>query len=317
MQERIYVIAGKQESVCNVNCQRLLDKLIEPQDRATGLFKADQDISAVLVFDELRTLPFLSEKRVVLIKNADKFISKNRDLLEKYFDNPSATGILVFTVSSWNSRTKLAKKLPKVGKLITLKEPKRWQLPAKLCEYTAEAHNKKLTTDAANVLIELSGENLAMLYNEIDKLAVFTDKKQSIDAKDVESLVGHNRLFNSFNVIDSIISRNPSEAIGRLRRMFAEDKSAEYTFVGALAFHFRRMFNAKVLLERSIQPREVANRVRIWSNKEAFFGNLRKTTLKQIGQYLMKLAATDYAIKTGQQKAQVAAEQLVLKLTCR
>jgi DNA polymerase III delta subunit len=37
-------------------------------------------------------------------------------------------------------------------------------------------------------------------------------------------------------------------------------------------------------------------------------------SLKQIGSILQQLAATDYAIKTGLAKAEVAAEQLVLRL---
>ncbi|MHC4434443.1 MAG: DNA polymerase III subunit delta, partial [Planctomycetota bacterium] len=42
---------------------------------------------------------------------------------------------------------------------------------------------------------------------------------------------------------------------------------------------------------------------------------LRQKNLKQIGQYIQQLAETDYAIKTGQAKAQVAMEQLVLRLS--
>jgi len=95
--------------------------------------------------------------------------------------------------------------------------------------------------------------------------------------------------------------------------MFADDRTAEYTVVGAFAFHFRRQFHAKVLLEKGIHPSEVAKRLRIWSNKDSFFAQLRKMSLKQIAANLQQLAQTDYAIKTGQTKPRVAAEQLLLK----
>ncbi len=112
----IYVIAGKEESLVNAECRELLEELLEPEHRATGLFDADAaSVSASEVLDELRTVPFLTDKRVVVIKDADDFISKNRQLLEKYFDNPSPTGVLVLTVSSWSAQTKLAKRLPDGG----------------------------------------------------------------------------------------------------------------------------------------------------------------------------------------------------------
>ncbi len=312
--ELIYVIVGK-DSLVNAECDKLLEKLIEPEQRATGLFRADPaEVLVSDVLDELRTVPFLTERRVVLVKGADKFISENRQVLEKYFDNPCPTGIFILTVSGWPSKTKLAKKLAKVGRLLTVKQPKRWQLPGRLVEYASDGHGKNLTKEAAELLIELTGEELGRLYSETDKLALFADTEKAITVRHVELLIGHNRIFNAFSVIDACLAGNVAQAVERLRNMFAEDKSAEYTTVGAFAFHFRRMFNAKVLLEKGIQPAEISNRLRIWGNREGFFAQLRKMTLHQIGSILQRLAAIDYAIKTGRTKAEVATEQLVLQL---
>ena len=311
----IYVIAAKEDSLLNAECEKLLEKLLEPEQRATGLFNADPaEVSASQILDELRTAPFLTEKRVVLIKNADKFISENRHLLEKYFDKPCPTGILVLTVTNWGANTRLAKKLPTLGKLITVTQPKPWQLPPRLTQYASEAHDKKLTTDAAELLIELTGDSLPRLYSEIDKLALFAHTEKAITARHVELLIGHNRFYNCFAVIDACLAGDTAKAVDRLRNMFAEDKSAEYTVVGAFAFHFRRMFNAKVLLEKGVRQGEIEKRLRIWGNKDSFFLQLGKMSLAQLGENLQQLADMDYAIKTGRKKANVAAEQLVLKL---
>ena len=96
--------------------------------------------------------------------------------------------------------------------------------------------------------------------------------------------------------------------------MFAEDKSTGFTIVGAFAFHFRRLFTAKVLLEKGLRHDEIAKKLRMWSNRDAIFAQLKKTSLKQIGDNLQQLAVTDYAIKTGRTKPHIAIEQLVLKL---
>ena len=315
VQKPIYVIAGKEESIVNAECRKLLEELLEPSQRVTGLFDVDGDEASVPeVLDELRTLPFLTARRVVVVRGADDFVSENRQLLEKYFDNPSPTGVLILTVSNWSAPTKLAKRLSAVGKLISVTRPKPWQLPQRLCQYANDAHGKKLSNDAAALLVELAGDNLGRLYSEVDKLATFADKEKGITAGHVELLIGHNRLFDAFEVINAIMAGDISRAVQRLRIMFAEDKSSEYTVVGAFAFHFRRMFNAKVLLEKGLRYDEIAKKVQIWSNKDSFFAHVRKLSLKQIGGYLQKLAEIDHAIKTGQTKAQVAMEQLVLGL---
>jgi DNA polymerase-3 subunit delta len=314
--ELIYVIAGKDDSLVNSLCLELLDELLEQSQRTTGFFDAEAaSVSASDVFDELRTAPFLTGKRVVRIKGAEDFISKNRLLLENYFDNPCPTGRLILTVSSWNSRTKLAKKLPKVGKLISVATPTRKELPYRLIDYARDAHNKKLSAATAIFLIELTGEELTRLYSEIDKLALYTGDQKVITQNNTESLIGHNRLFNAFAVIDAIIVGNTGLAIERLRSMFETDKSTEYTVVGAFAYHIRKMFNAKILLDKGMQQRQIENKLRIWGNTNAFFANLRQISLKQISSYLQQLAETDYRIKTGQETARVIMEQLVIKLT--
>jgi len=311
----IYVIAGKESSLISAEAEKLIDQLLPPQQRTTGLLNAEPDkVSATEILDELRTIPFLTDKRVVLVKEADKFISENRELLEKYFDAPSPTGILVLTVKTWQSKTRLAKKLPKVGKLISITQPKPWQLSARLTQYASDAHDKKLNRPAAELLIELTGDNLPRLYAEMDKLALFAHKEKSITTAHIEALIGHNRLFDAFAVIDAIIARDVAEATNRLRNIFARDKSTGYTIVGAFTFHFRRLFNAKILLQKGLRPDEIAKKLRIWSNRDALFAQLKKTSLKQIGDNLQQLAATDYAIKTGRTKPHIAIEQLVLKL---
>jgi DNA polymerase-3 subunit delta len=316
--EAIYVIAGKEESLVNAEYREILESAIgglEPSQRVMALFDADAaSVSASEVLDELRTVPFLTDKRVVVIKGADDFVSQNRQVLEKYFDNPSPTGVLILTVSSWPPQTKLAKRLPAVGKLISVTQPKPWQLPQRLCQYANDAHGKKLSDDAAAILIELTGDDLGRLYSEVDKLATFVDNEKVITASHVELLIGHNRLFNAFAVIDAIMDGNIAKAVERLRRMFAEDKDSEYRVVGAFAFHFRKMFNAKVLLEKGLRYDEIAKRIQLRSNRDSFFAHVRKVSLKQIGGYLQKLAEIDHAIKTGRTKAQVAIEQLVLGL---
>ncbi len=314
-QRCIYVIAGKEASLVNAECDILLDKLLAPSERATGLLNVDADgITAAEVMDELRTLPFLTDRRIVVLKNADKFISANRGLLEAYFDNPGPTGILIMTVTSFNPRTNLAKKLGKAGRLISVSQPSAAQLPARLRQYALEAHAKTLQSQASELLIELVGEDIVRLYGEIDKLALFVADKKSIAAEQVNSLVGHNRLYNAFDVIDSVIERDAAGAVDQLRRLFSQDRTAQYTFVGALAYHLRRMFTAKVMLQKGQTEWQVGKSLRIWRRADEFFAQLRKTSLVEIGSFVQRLAQADYEIKTGRATPATAVEQLIMAL---
>ena len=118
-------------------------------------------------------------------------------------------------------------------------------------------------------------------------------------------------------MIDAVIEGNVAVAVERLRGMFAQDKSTEYTVIGAFAYHFHRMFDAKVLLNKGVRQKDITDKFRLWSYKDKFFTQLKKMSLKKIGGYLQRLTETDYAIKTGQTKTPVAMEQFVLQISIR
>jgi DNA polymerase III subunit delta len=313
--ELVFVIAGDEPTTVNARCTELVDRLITPEEKATGLLVADADkITITELLDELRTLPFLTKKRIVVLRNADKFISANRETLERYFEHPCPTGVLVITAKEWSGNTRLAKKLPDVGSLMKVEAPKGAEIRRRLISYAQDAYSKRLEYSAAELLVELAGDDLTRLYTEIDKLATYAANEKTITTAHVESLVGYNRLFNAFAIIDCCLQRKPGPAIEHLRKMFEDDKNAEYTTVGAFAFHFRKLFNAKKMMQEGLNEYEIAGKARIFYNKEAQFALLKRLSLKQIGDQIQQLAETDYAIKRGQAQPRIAIEQFVLKM---
>ena len=314
----ICVVCGKDEFLVANQCELLLDELLTPEQRPMCLYqpKADEAVLAD-VLDELRTLPFLAERRVVLLKKAGKFISANRESLEKYFDDPSPTGVLIMTVGTWDKRTKLAKKLPKVGRLINVSGITRGRLPRYVADYARREHSKDFGPGAAQLLVELVGDEPGRLCSEADKLAMYVGEQKSITTDDVEKLIGHNRMFNAFAVIDAITVGNVAHAVERLRNMFATDKQAEYRVVGAFAYHFRRLFKARALLDEGAGRNQIARQLGLWGNVDGFFRQLSRISLEDIGGVLAQLARIDYLVKTGQTNVKIALEQLVLNLTTK
>lgn len=326
----VYVITGDEQTLINAKYTELINKLVAADERDTGLLVIDPDKAIIGdILNELRTVPFFTKRRVVAIRNADKFISAgeqedetqnkksaltNREILEKYFENPSPTGILVLTVSSWPKTTRLAKKLPSIGELIEVKSPTGKDLINRIINYAQDSCNKSLKYNTAALLIELAGEDITRLYTEIDKLAVYTANEKEITISHIESLIGRNREFDAFEILDTSIQRKTGPAIERLRKMFAEDRSAEYSTIGAFAYHFRRLFNAKKLLQEGLNEYFVSKRVWLGYNKDAQFVLLRRLSLKQIGDQIKKLAEIDYAVKRGQAQPRIAIEQFVLEL---
>jgi DNA polymerase III subunit delta len=312
----ICVVVGKDRFLAETECARLLDELIAPAEREMGLICPDPARADVIeLMDELRTPGFLAPTKVILLKDADDFISKNRDALEHYFDKPSPSGVLILAVSAWPKTTILAKKLTAVGRLVATPEFKDWQLPEFVMRYASEKHGRTISKGTAQVLVELVGDEPGPLAGQVDKLAMFAEGRKSITTEDVTAIVGRNRFFDAFEVIGAMTAGDTGTAISRLRNMSRNDKDSEYSAVGAFAYHFRKMFTAKGLLAKGEKPDQMAPRLRLWGpNKDAFFHQLSRLSFADIGAVLRRLAAIDYATKSGQGTAAVELEQLVITM---
>ncbi len=309
----VYVIAGKDEFLVAEQTAAIVNMLLTPEQMQMCLWRADSDkVTAAEVFDELRTLPFLAEKRVVVLAGADDFVSNNRQQLEKYFERPADKGVLIISVSSWHSNTRLAKILPKTGELIEVEEIKKQELASYVRNY-AESLGKNLSLNAAQMLLEFAGQEPGILRNEIDKLATYADSAKNITEKHVAEVVGRTRAFDAFEVIDAMMAADAGKALQKLRMMFETDREIEYTIVGAFAWHFRRMFSAAAMLAEGQRPDFVARKLNIKWKQQEYFNLVKKTGMKRIGDCLRQLAEFDYQIKTGKTSAQTAIESMILQ----
>jgi DNA polymerase-3 subunit delta len=82
------------------------------------------------VLDEVRTLPFFTRRRLVIVEEADPFVTSHRRELEAYAEQPAETGVLVLTVKLWPANTRLAKLVDTNGLNVECKGPNERALHA-------------------------------------------------------------------------------------------------------------------------------------------------------------------------------------------
>src|SRR5262245_6649931 len=106
----VYILHGDEDFLKRQALSLIQQVVLDSEDNAFGLSTHSGDKATFApVFDELDTMPFLSLRRLVVIENADPFVTENRPALEKYVAEPAARGVLVLDVKNWPSTTRLAK----------------------------------------------------------------------------------------------------------------------------------------------------------------------------------------------------------------
>lgn len=236
------VVYGPEDTLARDVLTRLRDALTREHGEIDEfrLDGASCELSAV--FDEVRGYSLMGGFKLVVVEDADDFVKKHRDALERYVDASSGGGpvdhaCLVLRPGSWLTTTKLHKavlKLPGgVGGVVKCEAPGRGEAVSWIATRAAEAHGAKLPRDAAATLVDRLGANLATLDTEVAKLAamvVTTDAKGrakagTIDRALVEREVGRASEEKAWEVqaavLEGLSRRDAGPMLGMVRELVA------------------------------------------------------------------------------------------------
>src|SRR2546428_7311977 len=252
----VYVLHGEEDFLKRQVLTALRALVLEPEDDTFGLSAYSGDKATFAeVNDELQTLPFAGSRRMIVVDNADPFVTKFRPMLEKYVAQPAATGVLVLDVKTWLGNTRLAK-MVNSDVTIVCKPPPAYQLSNWCVQWAASQYGKQLVAGAASLLVDLIGPEMGQLDQELKKLAIYVGTAKRIDSADVDKLVGSSRAENMWKIFDAIGSGQSAQALDILERLFDQGEEP-MRILGAFSMQLRRLAQVARLTQQG-KPVSVA-----------------------------------------------------------
>jgi DNA polymerase-3 subunit delta len=272
------------------------------------------------VQDDLQTLPFLAPCRVVVVEDADPFVTRERARLEKLFPEllgrSKPGGVLVLDVKTWSAGTKLAKATPDTS-LIVCNAPDSQQLPPWCVAWCQAQHGKALAPAAARLLVELVGTEMGILAQEMEKLAAYAGEAPAINARDVDQLVGQSRAENTFQIFDLIGAGKTGEALAFLDQLFDQGDDP-LRLLGAFSWQLRRLAQTARLSAQGVPLNDAMDRAGVAkfpTARRAAEQQLRHLGRRRLDQIYNWLVETDQGLKGySQLPPRTLLERLVVRL---
>jgi len=164
-----------------------------------------KDVRVNDVLGNARRFPMMSERQVVIVKEAQNIQDLGREegskQLIQYLENPLASTILVFCHKhkSLDKRKAISKSLKKHAVYLTTKKLYDNQVPDWIRSYIREK-DFTITDKAVFMLAEFIGNNLERLSNEIDKMLINFKEKAEINDHLIQKYVGISKEYNAFEL---------------------------------------------------------------------------------------------------------------------
>lgn len=319
----IYTIVGTQTYIEKDIIDSIVAQILSPDelDMNMSIFDMKETPIDVAVEDAL-TLPFFSDRRVVIVKDAyfltgqkmDADVDHNLDRLIEYVNGPVYETILIISVpyEKLDERKKVCKLLRKQGEFVDAANLDDKQLFQWIDEQCA-SYKVAITNEAKTKIVQLTGQNLLLLVNELQKLALSVGEGGTIEGEDVDRFIAKTIEQNIFDLINLLMKKRIDEAL----YLFAEllkRKEEPIVLVALLARQVRILYQVKQLSQIGYSQKQIATQLKLHPYVVKLSTEQARTfSDKQLLTLLNMLAEVDYEIKSGKKDKRLAVELALMK----
>lgn len=330
----LYLLRGDDQSKIKEVLAGFQASLGDPSmaDLNTVLINGDTLSFEALQADAL-TIPFLADRRLIIVENARAFLAKGgKDDLEKFIDlfaTLPASSALVFVVDdqvskrrgerSWENQKSYAwlmtwiEENGKKGIVIDCLLPADEDMPAWILRKAKELGGA-FRPDAAHLLASYIGNNTLQAGHEIEKLITYVGDAGVVEPDHVTLLTAHEQEGNIFALTDALGERNAVKAMQEFQLL--TEKSDVMELSGMIHRQFRLLIQAREIIDEggSVQQIEKEMKVLNFIARKLYI-QAQRFTLRQLLDIFHRLLDIDEGIKTGGMPGQTAYELLIADLT--
>jgi len=252
----IYIFRGDQIHLIEKALQELKHGVLGVEDDMNYIVFHGDSASAQEILESAGTVPMFTNKKLIVVKNAEKLKAKELTSLEPYLESPSSSACVVLIFSDGKAPKIKKRKLPtfdfslEKGNTVSAVREEARRLG---CNITARA---------AQTLISLVGEDLKEIHNELEKLSLYRIEGKEIDIEDIEKHTRKAQFGDVFALINAISKRNKKEA-HRVLLDLEEQGEEPLSVLSRITWRFRLIWKAKELTDKDAPKAEILKELKM------------------------------------------------------
>jgi DNA polymerase-3 subunit delta len=327
----LYILHGEDDFSLTRALDEIKKGLGDPSMLATNTTILEgQSVTPDQLRTVVETVPFLSEKRLVIVQGLlGRFEPQNKPPRRKKvipaneqendvnafataMSNIPESTVLVLTDGKIKSANPLLKQL--AGAKMMAFPLLKGDVLRQWIKQEAVAQGAAISPQAVDLLARLVGGNLWIMYNEINKLALFASGRR-VEVEDIKAVVSSAQEANVFAMVDAILDFKSGVAEKLLEQLLQQGASPAYLLV-MLARQVRLIVRAKELRRQRKPDAEIQSRLGLKSEFpfRKTLEQAQRYPLERLKQVYLRLLQADLSIKTGKYDGGLALNLLIADL---
>ncbi len=261
-----------------------------------------------------QTLPFMTEKRLVIAKEIEAFKAADLEDLLPYLNDPSPSTCLVLVSNQARYEKKPVLNAVEAHGSATRFYPLLDREILAWIDGWASARKLSLARDAGQYLAQITGNDLQKIKNELEKVEIFIKGKKTITFDDMKTVVGDFREYSTFDLATALGQKSGEKSLLILSRLIQEGEQP-VALLGAIAWNFRKLMRAKAMEASGASYEEIKRKLGvIFHQSGSFQEQMRRFSLEELHMVSDVLLETDRVLKSGGLNGRLVLERMVWKL---
>lgn len=308
----VYLLYGSEDYLKRLYRDKLKAGILNGGSDMNYSYFEGKGIDTEKVMDIADTLPFLAERRLIIIENSGLF--KSQSNLADYMETLPDTTHIVFVEQEVDKRNRLFKAVKKCGHTAELNGMDEDNLKLWIATILKQ-NNKKMTERDILYLINKSGSDMNLLSKELEKLICYGMERDVLTVSDIDAVCTTHVSNKIFQMMDYIAQKQAVQALSLYKDLLSlQERPLSILFL--LTRHFNILLQTKELQRLGNDNRTIASKVSIppFAVKK-YLSQAKNFHTSQLKNAINDCVDLEERVKTGRIADQMALELLLVKFS--
>ncbi|MCR5294230.1 MAG: DNA polymerase III subunit delta [Lachnospiraceae bacterium] len=310
---RVYLLTGPEGYLRRFYAKKLADAICPERDTMNRAVLSGDKADENEIISLCDTLPFLAERRLVLVRDSGFFKSAANRLPDYVKKLPEET-VLIFSESECDKRNRLYKAVKAAGYIAEFPV----QTEATLLSWSAKILSNaglRISRSDLSYLIARVGTDMGLLSLELDKLACFCRGQEAVRREDIEAVCVEQLDDNIFKMLEAVTRRDRREALAIYADMLSR-REPPMRIIVLLARQYSQLLMLRELIDAGVPASEFVSRTGMNPYAVRKLGAaVRRYKASQLKKALAECVAMQEAITGGNLSDRLSVELLIVRLS--
>lgn len=306
----VYLLYGTENYLKKLYKDKLKTAILGDNEEMNYSHFEGKGVDVSKVIGAAETMPFFSEKRLILIENSGLF--KSQSDLADYIKSIPETTYIIFVEAEIDKRNRLFKAVKAVGTVSEMNNLDEANLKQWITSLLVK-DKKKITGDTILYLLSKTGTDMENIQNEVEKLICYAIDREAITAQDIDTVSTTQITSKIFLMIDAIGGRKQEKALELYYDLLAlKEKPMSILFL--ITRQFNILIQVKNLASLGYNNSVISQKTGLMSFTIAkYVSQAKNFTMNTLKQALQSCAEVEEQIKTGRLIDKIGVELIIVR----